>query len=738
MNMVKKILVSSVFLVLSGFSLADKASKQNNIPEQLKEDGILITNKIYKQIFQAYIKNPRSRNSNNCVFITSDSLLNAYHVLYEESISKLEEKQAENLKIMIIALYKKLPQQKELYRTEVPVEENYFSKAKLILGVAVKLLQPDFKLEYPLLDKLANIEIAKIQKASGVSMPKWLASPSPQFVGIDYSSFKVKSFCQNSDNLKRYFRATKWLQTIPFHIENDTDMYAYNLLISTWNDLNNDYKGRKKYGKYFEIYYKFLGPCSGPGINSFADSENTDIYGNEDVSGKKEGSCEKEIRCKILKKTTKVYINDKIHIVRPANNAITDVRILPARQTPSAILFALTSNYLISKQYVPQGLEVTAMLGSEFAMQKLTPQVQAILKEHSKLLIPKTDNLYGFYLTALKSLCEPKSKLLPYFMKNRSWDIKSCNTVLGGWAQIRHTWSLHSKVNACVGCMVEDEPGYVEPHLTFWSNMAKLCEETKSSLEYYECFKINSQKRLEAYRRIHKLLNKQSLRDIFKNNPDLREAARTVYWHFTYIKLTEERPVPTKQQKIDKLKKVINIIESNSLDNYPDIKAAEKENGYDLKYLWTKLHTTCLKLQILSFKQINKIPFTNDDKKFIGDYGKILAEIMLYKGNSYFSPYDNAPKITDILTITNDDNLSYLEIGVARPREILVLYPTPKGKVLCKGAVMPYYEFGSNTRINDKEWKTLLDDKYKRPTIPSWLKPIIEGGKLNVPDLKIH
>ena len=52
---------------------------------QLDANRILITNESYKQVFVPYV------NSWVPLFVTSDSLLNAYHVLYEESIFRLEQ-----------------------------------------------------------------------------------------------------------------------------------------------------------------------------------------------------------------------------------------------------------------------------------------------------------------------------------------------------------------------------------------------------------------------------------------------------------------------------------------------------------------------------------------------------------------------------------------------------------------------------------------------------------------------
>ena len=49
-------------------------------------------NETFKQVFSAYIGSPLP------VFVTSDSVLNAYHVLLEESIRRMETARARDLK----------------------------------------------------------------------------------------------------------------------------------------------------------------------------------------------------------------------------------------------------------------------------------------------------------------------------------------------------------------------------------------------------------------------------------------------------------------------------------------------------------------------------------------------------------------------------------------------------------------------------------------------------------------
>jgi hypothetical protein len=71
----------------------------------------------------------------------------------------------------------------------------------------------------------------------------------------------------------------------------------------------------------------------------------------------------------------------------------------------------------------------------------------------------------------------------------------------------------------------------------------------------------------------------------------------------------------------------------------------------------------------------------------------------------------------------NPNQRKLLEVGIGRAQVIYLLYAWRGGEILCRGAVMPYYEFTHDRRMNDGEWKALLDSP-ARPDLPDWVKPI--------------
>ncbi|MFW6157739.1 MAG: DUF3160 domain-containing protein, partial [Planctomycetota bacterium] len=150
------------------------------------------------------------------------------------------------------------------------------------------------------------------------------------------------------------------------------------------------------------------------------------------------------------------------------------------------------------------------------------------------------------------------------------------------------------------------------------------------------------------------------------------------------------------------LPKAIERLEKGDL---PEGRAAKKWLGeirVDLRPLWRRLQTVCLKLEALAHKQLRGTALSDRDKAFIKGYGEAIAGIMLYGGNAYLTPKDDAPRIVDVFS--NPEAGRVLEVGVGRPRALYVLYPVKGGDILCQGAVMPYYEFQNSARLADMEW----------------------------------
>ena len=86
---------------------------------------------------------------------------------------------------------------------------------------------------------------------------------------------------------------------------------------------------------------------------------------------------------------------------------------------------------------------------------------------------------------------------------------------------------------------------------------------------------------------------------------------------------------------------------------------------------------------------------------------------------------------------SNPNTGKVLEVGVARPRALYVLYPLKGGEILCQGAVFSYYEFAHSDRLTDAGWQSLLDSP-QRPKPPEWSRSIVARDDLPTPKRAAH
>ena len=641
------------------FATWQEAARENGLSEaniaSLENKRILITNDAYKQVFDAYL------SAENPVFITADSLLNAYHVLYEESIFRLENAMTARLPPILRLILENLEDANAQVEGNSALASAAKKRAKLVTGIALKLMDDSFRFDDDALDEILTQEVQHVVKAEGVGMPSWLGKPDSSFAGLDYSRFKPRGFYTRSERLQRYFRAVSWLQSIPFRVNQDEELLAMLMLCnSSEHSRRVDFSKWRDAEVFFLMYRLFIGSGDDWDLMTLVDEGLDTIEMDLD-----DGALQRRRAWLLIKSKDddeRPQINDQIGLPPedPTRVAGPNCRMVSAARTPSAVLFQRTTDVRSFERPYPDGLEVAVALGSDFAREAIEdPQKTNLLQAIDSCValfsgdgfqpedLTAGHNLIHQYLNALKALVDAPENDAPDFMKNAAWKIKSCNTVLAGWAQLRHTWSLQAKTTVhCLG-MMEAPAGFVEPEPEFFSRMADLASTSRILLEHANAFAPND-----------------------------------------------------------------DAISSN----------------FNLDDLWVRFEIVCRRLEALAHKQLRHGNLNASEIAFIQDYGSTLAGIMFYGGNAYLIPQDDAPRVADVFD--NPQQRGYLHVGIARPRRLYVLYPWKGRHVLCEGAILPYYEFVSTSRLTDETWITRLDSP-ERPSIPRWFAPVVNGGALS-------
>jgi hypothetical protein len=335
--------------------------------------------------------------------------------------------------------------------------------------------------------------------------------------------------------------------------------------------------------------------------------------------------------------------------------------------------------------------------------------------------------LYTQYLQCLGVLLERTEPDAPALLRSEAWKAKTCQTALASWAQTRHTWALQGKQGARYVSESIVAPGFVEPVPEFYSRFAELVEDTCEALEKagalspadWKEMKNEMAADIEAALKIIEKARKDK-----KEFSSLSEEEQTLLIQFD-PQLNDLGKRENSEKALSEAAHVLQVYQMRLGDTEEDFFDFRYFSGFDTTGLaprWNALARLCHRLETLAHKQLRQVPFNDKEKTFFENYGKELARIMLYSGNSYFTPRDDAPRVVDVFS--NPQKGKHLLVGTARPRELWVLYPTRGGDVLCRGAVLPYHEFAHSQRLTDAAWKSLLDSR-DRPEVPAWIKPLM-------------
>ena len=709
---------------------------------RLEKDKILISDETFSQIFSPYIE------STFPLFITTDSLLNGFHVLFEESVQRLEYANEPKLRRSLISIWGELGTIERYCKGRPELVAAARKRAQMVVGVALRLADPAFRIEDEGLRKAVEKDAARVVEATAHDKPGWLGPADPGFMEMDYTRFKPRGFYTGDASLERYFRAVSWLQAIPFRVNRDEELLAFWMIGRSLNLAEKSNRSRGNYRDRFE----FFQPCDrlflGRGDDWDLVSGPSNFHFQYDLDFTRKANDFAEYRNSILKAAKKAgdpgsQVNDQVQLPPgdPSQIAEPQFRILSASRIPDGVLFQRTTDPRSTSRPFPSGLEVAAALGSPFAVSQLSHDkegsfVTRTVEANKKLFEPS--GLYSVYLDCLKSLADSPDRDAPAFMKAEAWHRKSCQTILAGWAQLRHTWVLQAKENVLYAGLTEKPAGFVEPNPEFYSRFAHLISTTAGLLEENGAFRPNVSRHAPEVRKAAQFLVDHGFTKSGQNaSRKLRGDNERQWWQsISYAQMVtksdlmgKKPPSPADCARIvSVLRQLASDLESGKITADSPIGKGINAMDMDLGPLWNRLELMTRRLETLAHKQLRKLPFDNEENGFIQEYGELLAGVMLYGGNSYEVPRDDAPRAVDVFT--NPNAKSFLIEAIGRPHPIYVLYPYENREVLCRGAVMPYYEFTHGQRLNDQEWKTMLGSP-AAPQQPEWVGSV--SAKLPLP-----
>lgn len=655
----------------------------------------------YEQFFYLYDQNDYRGIAN---FVTTDSLLQLYHIFFDYTLRNLEKEKlfplvktlnAEMLKHSQ-ALYKQAPNPaiKEAARRNIA----YFAVAQYFLTGNLPPLEPsvavivkaeidkcqrhekrDFSLIFNTQKELKfksspdNNQLITINPIDPCQLPAGkdtavvsIPPIDPESIHLlDYSQFVPRGHYDRSPELQRYFMGMMWFGLNAFTAEEDTDLLQ-SLIIA--QQLYGKLLGSNKllimlWEQIYEPTVFYVGAANDLTPQDYKQIINQ-VFGSDPAykTDLNYGYFTDKNRLKEVRKLSAERFGKKkrIKVQLWGVPQGPQFRFMGQRFIPDSYILQRLSTFPQKPgdptRGFPKGLDVTAALGSKEAKRLLLedykegnnwkeyPQkLEELIREFQELKSNEwQQNLYYQWLWTLKSLIELSQEFkYPFFMHNQAWERKSLTTAQASWAELRHDTILYGQASGAEAGDGGDD----------W-----VPDPPQSYVEPNVVF----------YQRLRDLLilSQQGLkkRDLLTHNME---------------------------------KRFNNFIEMASFLE----QAAAKE----------------LKGQFLSKEEYKRI------KYFGGWLESLTLSVMTDEDLRWFEIQSDTDKniavIADIHTCLNQA----LEVGVGPAFEIYVVAEIGGQLKLTRGAVFSYYEFihPASDRLTDAKWQQMLKEGKEAP-LPPW------------------
>lgn len=472
-------------------------------------------------------------------FITTDSVLQVYHIFYDFTLRNLE---TGKLYDILVTLSDSMMGQSKSIASQMT--DSKWKKAALANQVY-------FAVPYTILGKTTNLSpneqkvLAKELKLVNTAPGRTMSALFPW--KPDYSQFKPRGHYTRSDKLKKYFKAMMWLGYQPFP-KDAPDVPSAGIvggpawpqirqaLLITKMLFNTKINGKPAI-KYWESIYE-------PTVFYVGSSDDLTPYQYKAIMDKVYGAKATYSDLQDEAKLKQVYAElgklpaPRIDVKLEEMPMGRMLKFMGQRYIPdSEIMQRLVDGY---HRAFPKGLDVLAVMGSERATDILDnvykePETwdqylpnRAKLLEEFNALAPETwrSNLYWGWMWSLDTFAEPFGEGYPSFMTNQAWTDKSLNTALGSWAELRHDTILYAKQSAAeCGGDGEEPPmpkGYVEPNVEFYNRLLWLTTTSHKGLDARGLLTDNLKRKFSNFEDLLTFLENVSVKEL-ANQPLTRE-----------------------------------------------------------------------------------------------------------------------------------------------------------------------------------------------------------------------
>jgi len=676
-NISPKIPAYSVSQNLSNVTNASDFTFSDAAKNLLVKNAFVVKPSYNNEFFPLYESN---RYSHTPSFITTDSMVHNYHLMFDFLLKQLEEQKlaAELKQLNANMLSESLNQYNSLKGTEwenaAKRNVGFFAVGSKLLNSSVNIpsiVANEVNQELALIEAHQGIEKSPVMNIGGGQDTMIDTPQGPQSLEAlkeDYSQYIPRGHYDKTEELKAYFKSMMWYGRLTFRMKSDDEVKSALLITLALNKENN----QNSWNKIYEPVNFFVGK-----------SDDITYYQFKDLAEKVYGTNATIQSVSSDKNKLTSFINETKTLEPPQINSmpifnaaiqpdrekeIKGFRFMGQRFTIDAAIFQrLVTREVGPKgescanapfsdgRMLPKGLDIPSAMGSDEALNILKAQGEtqhACYPENMSKMqtylsgLPTenwTQNLYWGWLYQLRPLLDEKGNGYPSFMQNTAWVRKELNTFLGSWSQLKHDTILYAKqvyAESGVGGPEEkDDRGYVEPNPYVYARLASLLKMTNEGLE------------------------------------------------------------------------MRGLLTASMKDNLG------------------KMEQLAVSLKTISEKELNNEKLTDNEYELIRSFGGQLEHFWLevnkdelaFKQSTSQRDYLNENPAAIVADVATDPNGQVLKEGTGKISEIYVVVPIDGKLRIAKGGVYSYYEFTwpMSDRLTDKKWRELLNSS-QAPALPSW------------------
>jgi hypothetical protein len=481
----------------------------------LAQNGFVVIPGEWLEFFQVY---ESTRYLDLPVFITTDSVLHVYHLIFDKMLRDLER---ERFAPDIAALTRACVQSAqglygELQGTEL---ERIAQRVLAYFVVADNLISTDATIPPEVAD-MVQAELALIDAHAGLEASPIFGqdcpatcdpcnpNPPPECLDQpclceDYSQYVPRGHYTRSEQLERYFRAMMWYGRINMRLARPDETRM--ALLITYVLRNTMVGGEPAVDVWARVYDPtvfIVGKADDLGIYEYGALWDA-VYGSNAVPAAIADDTLLNTFTYAARQLPPPQVNSMwVYIWEDEEQVTQGFRFMGQRFTLDAYIFEQLIwrevGTMGNERWLPMGLDVMAAMGSEEAYALLDemgetayanyPEQMTRLREEigGLELDSWTQNLYWSWLYTLQAVIEPRGPQYPAFMQTEAWAQRDLHTALGSWTELKHDTILYAKqVMAEMGGGAPPEPphGWVEPSPEVYGRLLSLVRMTHDGLE---------------------------------------------------------------------------------------------------------------------------------------------------------------------------------------------------------------------------------------------------------------